>query len=61
MDEDDVQKLSLFQEESSKKILKEDLRIENIDFEKLEFKPNYKHEELSDYTSKTRSGFLNSK
>jgi hypothetical protein len=58
MDEDDVQKLSLFQEESSKKILKEDLRIENIDFEKLEFKPNYKHEELSDYTSKTRSGFF---
>lgn len=58
VNEEDVQKVSLFNDNKVKGTVSEVLKIDKIDLEKLGLKPNYKEMELSDYTGKTRSGFL---
>ncbi len=58
VDENHVQQIPLFEYDETKNILSERLHISNIDLEKLEIKPNYLPLDLTDYNSKTRSGFL---
>jgi len=58
IDENDIQKINLFEEDTTKNKIKDERRFRDLDLEKLEFKPNFKLAELSDYSSKTRSGFF---
>jgi hypothetical protein len=58
INEDDIQKTHLFQEDDQKRVLQEERRINDIDIDKLALSPSYKQAALNDYSSKTRSGFF---
>lgn len=58
VEDKNVQHLDLYVEGKSKGKLNERLHIDNIDLEKLKLKPNYMEMDLTDYNSRTRSGFL---
>ncbi len=54
----DVQRVPLFSDDKVEKKTYEEIKIEKIDLDKLELKPDYNDLELDDYTSKTQSGFF---
>jgi len=58
VDEKDIQKISLFANDRLKNTISETTRFKDIDLEKLELKPYFKEMDISEYSAKTRSGFL---
>lgn len=58
VDETDIQKINLFSDDRIKNTISETSRFENIDLDKLELKPYHKEVDVTEYSGKTRSGFL---